>query len=127
VHLSCNIIKGYIDTKQKILRYLEYAASVGVYDVGFVGLMDVNEYATHHLVDFGKINLESPSLIRNKDWRMKGNACKCSNYLYIPKEGTKIVSIYYRHRCKHNVDMKSNVVFDGENLRHNFNGQLINL
>jgi len=127
VHLSCNIIKGYIDTKQKILNYLEYASSLGVYDVGFVGIMNVNEYATKHLIDFGGINIESSILIRNKDWHVKGNICKCSNYLYMPKEGTKVVHIYYRHRCKHNIDMKSNIVFDGEDLRHNFNGPIIKI
>lgn len=126
IHLSCNLIKGYIDSKEELYKYLEFAASVGIYDVGFVGLMNVNNYAKKHFVDIIKLNVESDRLVCNKVWHYK-KSCKCKNYLYMPKAGNKLVKFYARHRCKHTTDMGSNIVFDGEHLRQNFNGKIINL
>jgi len=124
IHLSCSLIKGYIDSKEEIYNYLEHAAELGVYDVGFVGLMPVNNYAKEHFVDIEKINLSSDRLIKNKEWHYK-DSCRCNNYLYMPKKGDKLVKFYARHRCKYTTDIGSNAVFDGQNLLTNFGGEII--
>jgi molybdenum cofactor biosynthesis enzyme MoaA len=124
LHLSCNLVKGYIDSKAEILKYLEFANEVGIRDVGFVGLMPVNKFAKEHFVDLERIKLTDTKLIRNKEWHYKG-ICKCSNFLYLPKKGAKVVKFYARNRCNHIIEMGSNVVFDGQHLRNNFGGKII--
>lgn len=42
--MSCNLINGHIDSQEKVKDYLEIAADLGVFDVGFIGLMPKNEY-----------------------------------------------------------------------------------
>lgn len=124
LHLSCNLIKGYIDSKSEMIKYLEFASKSGIYDVGFVGLMPVNKFAEEHFVDLERIKLTDKQLVRNKEWRY-GKICKCSNYLYMPKKGSMLVKFYARYRCGYSVDMGSNVVFDGQHLRNNFGGKII--
>ena len=56
-HFSCNLIKGFIDSKEEIHKYLEFCNSLDQFDVGFVSLMKINNYAKEHFVDFELDNL----------------------------------------------------------------------
>jgi organic radical activating enzyme len=49
-HLSCNLIKGQIDSTQKIYNYLEFANYVKIYDVGFVSLMKINDFCKFKVI-----------------------------------------------------------------------------
>lgn len=124
IHLSCNLIGGWIDDKDKMVAYLNFASKVGVYDVGFVSLMSATPFATRRFIDFDKINLTSENVTRNMDWK-QGDSCKCSNYLFMPKKGNRLVKFYARHRCNQSAISPSNLVYDGKNLRDNFNGNII--
>ena len=124
IHLSCNLIKGYIDRKHEVLAYLNFASEVGAYDVGFVSLMPVTQFAEKRFIDFDKIDLSSENVVRNMDWKL-GDSCKCSNYLFMPKRGNRLVKFYARHRCNQSTISPSNLVYDGKNLRDNFNGNII--
>lgn len=124
IHLSCNLIKGYVDNQTEVTRYLEHAYKLGVYDVGFVGLMPITKFAETYFVDFSKIIKCNEQLCCNLEWSYKG-ICKCSNYLFLPKFGDKIVKFYARHRMKDSTPVGSNLFFDGENLMENFAGKII--
>lgn len=52
LHFSCNLIKGYMDNKEDIYKFLEWSSEVDVRSVGFVSLMPVNDYSKEHFVDF---------------------------------------------------------------------------
>lgn len=125
IHLSCNLIREYVDSQNKLARYMYHASKFGLYDIGFVDLMPVNEFAKSHFVDFSKnIQLNSKLICCNFKWEYDG-ICKCNNYLYLPKSGSKVTKFYIRQRTKQDVPVGSNVVFDGEYLRENFGGQKI--
>jgi molybdenum cofactor biosynthesis enzyme MoaA len=124
LHLSCNLIKGYIDSREKVFKFLEFVASTGIYSTGFVDLMEANEYAKKHLIRLQDIDLTSDRLIKNKTWRYK-DFCSCSNYLYMPEKGNKIVGFYNRHYRDHLTPVESTIVFDGESPRENFCGKTI--
>ena len=50
IQLSCNLIKGYMDTKEKMYQYLEWVNSLKINHVGFVSLMPVNEYSKENYI-----------------------------------------------------------------------------
>lgn len=125
IHLSCNLIKGYIDRRSEITKYLEHAKNLGIYDVGFVSLMDVNAYTKSNFIDFSDLNIDiEDNIVNNKEWSNNG-ICKCSNFLYLPQYGKKVVKFYTRHRCAQNEASESNLVYDGKFLRDNFGGKII--
>lgn len=125
IHFSCNLIKGYIDSEEEIYKYLDWAASVGVYDVGFVTLMKVNQYCIDHHVDFRDITFNNPNMFHNQSMS-NGSSCECRNYLYNPPNSEGVVRVYARY----NYDYESgssvaNLVFNGANLKNGFNGEII--
>ena len=96
LHLSCNLIKGYIDSKSRVLEYLDFAGDiVGCCDVGFVGLMSVNEWCKNYYIEMP--SMDGVFLSRHSE-DVENNIlyCKCSNWLYQTKE-LHFVSAYYRH------------------------------
>ena len=124
IHLSCNLIKGLIDSRKEIVKYLEAAYSLGVNDIGFVTLMKVNRFCENKHVDFESIAFDGEDMIHNQE-RTNGNACRCRNYLYLPQKGNKTVKIYSRYYVDRDANIGSNLVFDGEHLRTNFGGNVI--
>lgn len=129
-HFSCNLIKNYIDSPEEIFNYLYYCNEMNIYDVGFVGLMKINDYCKSHFIDF---NLAS--LLKNKLFdkslfltqsRNNFDECKCFNYLFLPKKDLiKPIKIYSRCVIKQKSENSSNLVFDGEFLRVGFGGKII--
>lgn len=124
VHLTCNLIKGYVDSSEKIIEYLEFAASLGIYDVGFVSLMQINKFCEQHHIDFDDIIFKDQRIVCNKEWSYK-DVCKCKNFLYLPEKGNKVIKFYSRYRCKNEVESGSNYIFDGKYLRSNFGGSIL--
>lgn len=122
IHLSCNLIKGAIDSEKEIVSFLKFASSIGILDVGFVSLMRTNDYSRKHFVDFSRLSFDSIyNVFLSKTWK-KESDCKCKNYLYL--DGGNVVRVYMRHminpRCSDSV-----LCFDGKNLRFGFNGNII--
>lgn len=117
VNVSCNLIKGFIDSKEEALKILDFTLELGIFRIGFVTLMKVNDFCKSHYIDFEVIQLETiphvyftKSLNRNKD-------CKCSNYLY--NKGLRILEIYSRNYMNPQY-CESSLVYDGEYLRQGF-------
>lgn len=124
IHLTCNLIKGHVQDEESVVKYLEFAASLGIYDVGFVSLMKINDFCRNNHIDFDDISFINKRIVCNKEWAYK-DVCRCKNFLYLPKTGSKVVKFYSRYRCKNEMDSESNYVFDGKYLRSNFGGKII--
>lgn len=124
IHLTCNLIKGFINNEESIIAYLEFAKTLGVYDVGFVSLMQINSFCKDNHVDFNDITFKNKRIVCNKEWTYK-DICRCKNFLYLPTTGNKVVKFYSRYRCRNEEESESNYVFDGKFLRNNFNGKII--
>lgn len=122
LHLSCNLQRDYISDKEDIYKFLDFSSEICCSDVGFVSLMKINDYANEQFVDFEKIDLISEKYHKIKEWRYK-DCCKCNNYLYISDQGD-IVRVYSRCNMKQ-ITSISNFVFDGENLKTGFLGEVI--
>lgn len=124
LHLSCNLIKNYIDSEQEVIKYLEKSSELGVYDVGFVSLMKVNDFCKNNHIDFIDFDFSNfKSIKQTKIWNHNNN-CRCSNFLYISESDANIVKMYSRYYVNSN-NCESTLVYDGENLRLGFNGKII--
>lgn len=66
IHLSCNLIEGYVDSPESVVDYLEKAASFGINDVGIVSLMNKNQYCKDKYVDYSLVakDIEKFGLVR---------------------------------------------------------------
>jgi len=102
---------------------LEFCNDVGLYDVGFVGLMKVNEYAKNHFVDIDINEL----IDKTTQWGLYKiketncfDECKCANYLYLPKNfKEESVRVYARQVM--DLECTSDLlVFDGEKIKTHF-------
>lgn len=131
IHLSCNMIKGYVDSYSKLIEYLELASMLGINDVGLVGLMNINEYCNQHLINIEDIDIkETKDLIKSrcfKNINSKTNeiCCKCENYLY-RAANKNLISLYRRHAIKNN-DISDYLVYENNKLKQGFNGSIIDL
>lgn len=122
LNISCNLIKGYIDSSEEIEKMIQYADMFGVKTVGFVSLMRKNRYCEERFIDFRKIDLSTiPSLILSSE-RALLNICGCKNYLYTGK--TNPMDVYFRIN-ENSMYCGSSLLFDGEYLRQGFNNDNI--
>lgn len=121
LHLSCNLIKGCVDSPAKIYKYLDFANKVKIYDVGFVSLMKINYFCNEKFVDFSDLDLKNKRMFQSREWNFS-NSCKCKNYLYIPKNlDSQVVKVY--NRCfMLRTEVANSLVYDGENLKFGFDG-----
>ncbi len=117
-HISCNVIKGYIDTPEEMEKYLEFCGEIEIRDVGFVGLMGINQYSKERMIDLTVDDLSSDRLNVIKEWKFN-DVCKCNNYIYILRD-ISTLKLYHRHVLK--PTSSETFVFDGETLRKGFNG-----
>lgn len=127
LHLSCNLIKGYVDSDKKIKEYLEKCSEVGVKDVGFVSLMPINEYAEKNSIDFSDIDFKfTDEFIVNQffDRVMDDKCvCKCRNYMFLGSNGN-IVTAYSRYYVDQSYTDGALVYMDN-NLKQGFTGPII--
>ena len=125
LHLSCNLIKGYIDSADEVIKYLEHAIDIGAKDVGFVTLMDIGGYSSKHRVLFQDTGvLSDDRFYRTQTWR-NNSCCECYNLVYMREDGEHIHFYARQVLDNDNNNNSSNLVFDGQNLREGFNGPII--
>ncbi len=117
INASCNLIRGYIDNPTEVEKMLQYAISLGLPRLGFVALMNVNDYCREHYVDFDEIDFEAISHLYFTESRNRGANCKCSNYLY--NHNGRILEVYMRNYANPNY-CESSLLFDGQYLRQGF-------
>jgi molybdenum cofactor biosynthesis enzyme MoaA len=117
VNGSCNLIRGYIDTPKEVEKMLKFALSIGLPRLGFVSLMQVNDYCRENYVDFSEVDFETIPRLYFTESRNRGADCKCSNYLY--NCAGKMLEVYMRNYCNPTY-CESSLLYDGEYLRQGF-------
>ena len=132
LHLSCNLIKGYVDNEEEIRKYLEYVSKLGICDIGLVSLMKINKYCEEHFVDFNKLDLERINNLKRTRWYCNSLdkmscSCKCENYLYMA-ENYNLLSVYHRQAIKlKGIEEISNyLVLEDKKIMQGFNGAVLN-
>lgn len=119
LNVSCNLIKGYIDSAEEVKNYLDFVALKGIRTVGFVSLMKMNDYCCEKFIDYSEIELEAvPNLILTRE-RHRESVCKCRNYIY-RSENDSMVEVYMRENMAPEY-CASSLLYDGEYLRQGFN------
>lgn len=128
IHISCNIQKNYIGSLTEMYKFLDMASSIGCTDVGFVGLMDVNEYSREEKLDFYDLLDDETALehMKTREFTERHGWCRCANYVYIANSTAQEISFYARQvlNLKESVNT---LVFDGQKLRLGFSGPIINI
>ena len=131
IHLSCNLIKGHVDSEEKLKQYLEMAASIGIFDIGLVSLMGVNEYCRENYVDFSDFNLSSIEKLKQIKWyenrvgKEESITCRCENYLYTASN-FRLVSMYHRYAIK-NSEIADYLVYENNQLKQGFSGEILEI
>lgn len=130
LNLRCNLIKGYIDTYDKMCEYLEWASSLGIVWIGFVTLMPLNQFCLDNVV-LDNTLFDDKRFYLTEDWRryepnengVNELVCRCNDHIYVTKTGT-MVRFYNRifSNCTLN---DGQLVYDGQNLRLGFSGDII--
>lgn len=123
LHLSCNLIKGYIDNKDEIFKYFEFVNTVEVNSTGIISLMPVNDYAKDNFIDFKIKDLICDRFNLTKQWEYK-DMCRCNNYVYLPEDLRTPIKVYHKNTYKP-FDIKDGLTFDGQNLKQGFVGDII--
>lgn len=123
IQFRCNLIKGYIDTKEKVFQFLDWTNSLGINDVGLVSLMPVNQYSKDNFIWFHIKELIGDNFFLTKEWTYK-NSCECFNYVYMPDDFRRPMRVYHKNTFKPS-DINETIVFDGENVRLGFDGEII--
>lgn len=123
VHISCNLIKGYVDSPETMYEFISHYSSLGFHDFGFVSLMDVNEYCTDRFVDFSSVNIESmPHTIKSRSYNFE-SSCRCANYLCYTDDG-EVNQLYARYYCDRKKSQPC-LVYDINCLKQGFTGDVI--
>lgn len=130
LNLRCNLIKGYIDTTDKIISYLNWCESLGVVWVEFVTLMPLNDFCIANEVMCDKL-FEHKGFTLTEDWKrwepdssgVDKVVCRCNDHIYIAKNGAMI---RFYNRIFNNCNLNDGqLVYDGQNLRLGFSGDII--
>lgn len=121
----CNLIKGFVDSKEEVFKYLNWSNELGVNDVGLVSLMPVNDYSKENFIFFHIAQLIGDNFFLTKKWERHGGGCQCFNYVYTPEENfRRPIRVYHKNTFKPS-DVNETLVFDGHNLRIGFDGEII--
>jgi pyruvate-formate lyase-activating enzyme len=122
-HITCNLIKGYIDNKEEAHKFLEWASSIKAYSTSFVSLMPINDYCKESFIDFTHLELND-KLHLTQEWDYPGK-CSCNNWIYFPdnNEGT-MLRVYTKNTYAPET-ITSALVFDGKNVRVGFTEKII--
>lgn len=116
INFSCNLIEGGIDSEEKIYEYLEWANSLGIQEVAFVGLMPVNEWCKSHFID-PKNFIFNKKVLHYTHWDFPvKNVCECDNYAYVCKNGN-VIRFYIRHCLNPCYEKGSIIVFKDNKIQ----------
>lgn len=122
--IRCNLIKNHIDSKEEVFKFLEWVGKVGINNVGIVSLMPVNDFSKDNFIKFHMRELVSDNFFLLKEWSFKGS-CECVNYVYVSDNFDFPIRVYHKNTFKPN-NIVETLVFDGQNLRIGFDGDIIN-
>ena len=123
IQLSCNLIKGYIDNKEKMYQYMEWTNSLEINNIGFVSLLPVNRYSMDNYIGFNMKDLINERFNVTREWSYK-DACECTNYIYIPENLRETLRVYHKNTYSP-FDINETIVFDGENVKLGFEGEVV--
>ena len=94
--LNCLLIRGYVDSAEEIVIFLERCSHIGIDAVKFVGLMQVNEYCRENFVDYKKVIQVLPMDFLQTGGRKDEDRCSCVQFIYVAENGA-VINVRFRH------------------------------
>ncbi len=127
LHLRCNLIRGFVDSKDAVLEYMRTFATIGVHDFGFVALMPLNDYCQMYSVTPQEIGLMGglPGSLLTKHWDKPSGSCSCRNFVMDVLGNGMPVRYYTRYESKPETCVASSLVWDVNSLTLGFGGPAI--
>ena len=118
LRINCLLIKNYIDSKDEIVKFLEKISETDISQVGFISMMQVNDFTKENFVDYRDIlsSLNDDFLETKK--MADGKRCSCANYLYVAKNG-KTIFVYFRYTKEYGYGGRS-LFFDSAGLKEGY-------
>ncbi|CAB4196889.1 Radical_SAM domain containing protein [uncultured Caudovirales phage] len=119
--LSCNLLTDHINDEKRLKDYLYQAIDIGVYQVGFVSLMEKTKLCKDLFVDYNSI---TPKLFVKDGFLFETmfkdkESCRCENFVYYNKNGK--IPFYMRRAYGENTDCVKALIFNqNNNLITNF-------
>lgn len=95
LRLNCLLIKGQIDSTEQVMNFLDFAANINIFRVGFVSLMPINSFSKQHFVDYVEVMKNLPESCLKFPLLYNNQICDCTNGIYISKN-MKMVEYYAR-------------------------------
>jgi len=112
--LNCLLIKNYIANKENVTKFLEFASDLGIFRVGFVGLMPINEYSINNYVEYKEIFEKMNEQCFDSERKYNKDICDCWNSIYCSKNG-KLVEFYGRTVRNLNCDCVGQFNYSADN------------
>ena len=110
------MIKGYIDSLEKVFIMCKYAQSLGVKRLHLVSLIDYNEYCKENYVDVNPIfqMAEKEGMIKNIYDRYRKSFCECHLY-YFDQYSIDELLVMSRTIHQNNCDYVEQLVYTNDN------------
>ena len=95
ININTIVMKSYINSLKEIKKMLDYASDIDVYKVGFISLMQCNEYAKREFINFNSIfsHLGKNFLLGHHFYSQE--YCECVDGLYLSKNN-RLIEFYAR-------------------------------
>ena len=98
VQFRCNLIKGFIDSKDEVFKFLDWSNEVGINDIGLVSLMPINDYSKDNFIYFHIKELIGDKFSLTKKQERYGGGCECFNYIYLPENNfRRPLRVYHKN------------------------------
>ncbi len=114
LRLNSLLMKKYINNIDEVSKYLEMASDLEIFRVGFVSLMQINDYSKENFINFNDIFNNLPEKFIKTNDLHDLNICECVNGLYLGNNGS-IVEYYARMTKELNCDYARQFVYTSDN------------
>jgi pyruvate-formate lyase-activating enzyme len=111
IQFRCNLIKGYIDNKEEVFKFLDWTNNVEINDVGLVSLMPINEYSKENFIYFHIKELIGENFILTKKWERYGGGCECFNYVYLPQDDKFRIPMKVYHKNTFALGFEGEIIY----------------
>ena len=118
LRINCLLIKGYIDSKDEIIKFLEEISKTDINSVGFISMTQVNEYTKEHFIDYRDITKDLGFDFVQTLSMHDGDRCSCTKTLYIANHG-KTIFVYFRYK-KDYEESKKSLFYDSTGLKEGY-------
>ena len=111
--LNCVLQKTGISSTEDVIDYLEFASSLGIRNVCFIGMSRLNEYCETNYADPADINFTQEKGFHIWNAYRDHDFCSCSSGSYDAEKGS--IRFYYRRMGNNSAPYARQLVYTADN------------